>query len=213
MKLSEIFYSIQGEGLEIGLPTVFVRLFACDLRCSWCDTMYAVEGRDFVDIEIAEVISQIEEYNCKRVCITGGEPLIQKSEVEHLAQQLLENGYSILLETSGHKEPPSVFFTEKCVISLDCKCPSSGMQDRMDYELYKLLRSQDQLKFVIQDNADYNYAVSVLRSNEIDAKIVFQPVSGSDLKWLTQRVLEDGLERVRVLPQLHKYIWGNKRGV
>jgi len=213
MKLSEIFYSIQGEGLEIGLPTVFVRLFACDLRCSWCDTMYAVEGRDFVDIEIAEVISQIEEYNCKRVCITGGEPLIQKSEVEHLAQQLLENGYSILLETSGHKEPPSVFFTQKCVISLDCKCPSSGMQDRMDYELYKLLRSQDQLKFVIQDNADYNYAVSVLRSNEIDAKIVFQPVSGSDLKWLTQRVLEDGLERVRVLPQLHKYIWGNKRGV
>jgi len=213
MKLSEIFYSIQGEGLEIGLPTVFVRLFACDLRCSWCDTMYAVDGRDFVDIEIAEVISQIEEYNCKRVCITGGEPLIQKSEVEHLAQQLLENGYSILLETSGHKEPPSVFFTEKCVISLDCKCPSSGMQDRMDYELYKLLRSQDQLKFVIQDNADYNYAVSVLRSNEIDAKIVFQPVSGSDLKWLTQRVLEDGLERVRVLPQLHKYIWGNKRGV
>ena len=213
MKLSEIFFSIQGEGLEIGLPTVFVRLFACDLRCNWCDTMYAVEGRDFVDVNIADVIKQIEEYNCKRVCITGGEPLIQKKEVEQLAEELLDNGYSILLETSGHKEPPSVFFTEKCIVSLDCKCPSSGMQDRMDFELYKLLRSQDQLKFVIQDNADYNYAVNILRSNDIEAKIIFQPVSGGNLHWLTQRVLEDGLESVRVLRQLHKYIWGNKRGV
>ncbi|MFQ5786654.1 MAG: 7-carboxy-7-deazaguanine synthase QueE [Thermodesulfobacteriota bacterium] len=212
MKISEIFYSIQGEGIEIGLPTVFVRLFACDLRCSWCDTMYAVEGSDFIDMTINEVKSEIEKFQCKRVCITGGEPLIQKKEVEELANDLVSNGSKLLLETSGHKEPPPIFWTENCVISMDCKCPSSEMEEKMDFKLIEALRSQDQLKFVIKDDVDYNYAKEILKTYKIKANIIFQPVYGTNLKWLTEKTLEDKLEKVRVLPQLHKFIWENERG-
>ena len=213
MKISEIFFSIQGEGVEIGLPTIFVRLFACDLRCTWCDSMYAVEGRDFKDMTIDEVKGEIEKFECKRVCITGGEPLIQRKEVEALAKDLVGDGYSIVLETSGHKAPPPVFWTESCRISMDCKCPSSEMEEKMDFSLFEKLRPQDQLKFVIQDEADYEYAKEILGRYQINANIIFQPVYGTNLKWLTERVLEDGLEKVRVLPQLHKIIWGEIRGV
>ena len=213
MKISEIFFSIQGEGVEIGLPTVFVRLFACDLRCTWCDSMYAVEGTDFKEMSIEEVTAEIERFNCKRVCFTGGEPLIQQKELEILAKDLVHDGYEIILETSGHKEPPPVFWTDSCLISMDCKCPGSGMEKRMDFELMEKLRPKDQLKFVIQDEADYEYAKGILKKYKIRANIIFQPVYGSSLKWLTERVLEDRLERVRVLPQLHKIIWGEIRGV
>jgi len=213
MKISEIFFSIQGEGVEIGLPTVFVRLFACDLRCTWCDSMYAVEGTDFKDMSIEEVTAEIERFNCKRVCFTGGEPLIQQKGLEILAKDLVHDGYEIILETSGHKEPPPVFWTDSCLISMDCKCPGSGMEKRMDFELMEKLRPNDQLKFVIQDEADYEYAKGILKKYKIKANIIFQPVYGSSLKWLAERVLEDRLERVRVLPQLHKIIWGDKRGV
>ena len=213
MKISEIFFSIQGEGVEIGLPTVFVRLFACDLRCTWCDSMYAVEETDFKDMSIEEVTAEIERFNCKRVCFTGGEPLIQQKGLEILAKDLVHDGYEIILETSGHKEPPPVFWTDSCLISMDCKCPGSGMEKRMDFELMEKLRPNDQLKFVIQDEADYEYAKGILKKYKIKANIIFQPVYGSSLKWLTGRVLEDRLERVRVLPQLHKIIWGDIRGV
>jgi len=213
VKISEIFFSIQGEGVEIGLPTVFVRLFACDLRCTWCDSMYAVEGTDFKDMSIEEVTAEIERFNCKRVCFTGGEPLIQQKGLEILAKDLVHDEYEIVLETSGHKDSPPVFWTDSCLISMDCKCPGSGMEKRMDFELMEKLRSKDQLKFVIQDEADYEYAKGILKKYKIRANIVFQPVYGSSLKWLTERVLEDRLERVRVLPQLHKIIWGEIRGV
>jgi 7-carboxy-7-deazaguanine synthase len=213
MKISEIFFSIQGEGVEIGLPTVFVRLFACDLRCTWCDSMYAVEGTDFKNMTIDEVKREIEKFNCKRVCITGGEPLIQKKELEVLAGDLVSEGYTIVLETSGHKEPPLVFWTESCLISMDCKCPSSKMEKKMNFLLFEKLRPKDQLKFVIQDEVDYEYAKGILRKYQIRANIIFQPVYGTSLKWLTERVLEDKMERVRVLPQLHKIIWGKIRGV
>lgn len=213
MKISEIFFSLQGEGLEIGLPTVFVRLFACDLRCTWCDTMYAVEGRDFRDNSIAEVICEIEKHNCKRVCITGGEPLIQIKEVEELSEHLINNGYSIILETSGHKMPPPILWTENATISMDCKCPSSSMQDRMDFNLFIKLRAKDQLKFVIQDEIDYQYAIGVLNRYNINANIIFQPTHGSELGWITKKVIDDKLVNIRVLPQLHKIIWGDKRGV
>jgi 7-carboxy-7-deazaguanine synthase len=213
MKISEIFFSIQGEGVEIGLPTVFVRLFACDLRCTWCDSMYAVEGTDFKDMSIEEARAEIERFKCKRICFTGGEPLIQQKELEILAKDLVHDGYEIILETSGHKDPPPVFWTDSCLISMDCKCPGSGMEKRMDFELMEKLRPNDQLKFVIQDEADYEYAKGILKKYKIKANIIFQPVYGSSLKWLTGRVLEDRLERVRVLPQLHKIIWGDIRGV
>ncbi len=213
MKISEIFFSLQGEGLEIGLPTVFVRLFACDLRCTWCDTMYAVEGRDFKDYTVLKVVKEVEKYECKRVCITGGEPLLQIKEVDKLACDLIGNNYTILLETSGHKMPPPILWTENSTISMDCKCPSSSMQHRMDFDLFIKLREKDQLKFVIQDEADYKYALGILSRYRIKANIIFQPAYGSGLGWITEKVIDDKLGNVRVLPQLHKIIWGDKRGV
>lgn len=213
MNISEIFFSIQGEGIEIGLPTVFVRLYACDLRCSWCDTMYAVEGRDFRKMTVGEVLADIEKFGCKRVCITGGEPLIQREEAEELAKILINEGYKIVLETSGHKMPPPVFWTGSCVISMDCKCPGSGMQERMDFGLFQKLRPRDQLKFVIADEADFVYAKGILKEYRINANIIFQPADGALIGWLTGRVMDENLGEVRVLPQLHKIIWGNRRGV
>lgn len=213
MKINEIFFSIQGEGLHIGLPTVFVRLFACDLRCSWCDTMYAVEGKDFREIPLEQVTSAVGRYSCKRVCITGGEPLIQKKDVTRLTEALVDDDYTVVLETSGHKEPPGIFFTDSCLISMDCKCPGSGMHEKMDFSLFTKLKSKDQLKFVIGDENDYEYALNVLKNTCIDASIIFQPVYGNRLGWLTEKVMESGNDKIRVLPQLHKLIWGEKRGV
>ena len=213
MKISEIFFSLQGEGVEIGLPTVFVRLFACDLRCSWCDTMYAVEGRDFRDRSVPEVVEEIEKFDCKRVCITGGEPLIQAREVEELTKYLVDENYSILLETSGHKMPPPILWSDNSTISMDCKCPSSKMQDKMDFDLFIKLRPKDQLKFVIQDDVDYKYAIEIISRYNIKANIIFQPTHGSDLGWLSEKVIEDNLDFIRVLPQLHKIIWGERRGI
>jgi 7-carboxy-7-deazaguanine synthase len=213
MKISEIFLSIQGEGVEIGLPTVFVRLFACDLRCTWCDSMYAVEGRDFREMTLKEVRAEIEKLKSKRVCFTGGEPLIQRRELVTLAKDLADDGYEMVLETSGHKKPPPVFWTDNSLISMDCKCPGSGMEKRMNFELFEKLRPKDQLKFVIKDELDYNYAKEVLKHHLIRANIIFQPVYGTGLNWLAERVLKDKLGNVRVLPQLHKIIWGERRGV
>lgn len=213
MKISEIFYSIQGEGLHIGLPTVFLRLFACDLRCNWCDTMYAVEGTEFENLTESEILNKVSSFGCKRLCITGGEPLLQQKELLPLVKKLLENDYYIVLETSGHREPPEIFFGDSCLISMDCKCPGSGMTEKMDYKLFEQLRPTDQLKFVISDIEDYEYSKKILEKLDIDASIIFQPVYGKNLKWLTEKVLEDKLERVRVLPQLHKSIWGEKKGV
>lgn len=213
MKVTEIFFSIQGEGVHIGLPTVFLRLFACDLRCSWCDTMYAVEGTDFRDMEAGEVLSRILEYGCSRVCITGGEPLIQREAVEEVAEFLLERDFAVVLETSGNKKPPEIFSHPNSIVSMDCKCPGSGMASRMDFSLYDSLEKKDQLKFVIADEADYEYARGVIAEHNIRASIIFQPVYGTQAGWIAERILRDGMGNVRVLPQLHKIFWGEKRGV
>jgi len=213
MRISEIFFSIQGEGIQLGLPTVFIRCFGCDLRCSWCDTMYAVEGTDFVNLSVDEVFAVLKKYGCKRICLTGGEPLLQSEELDILMNLLLDDDYHVVLETSGHRIPPDIFWNENCVISMDCKCPSSKMQNSMDFPLFTRLRSQDQLKFVLSDEADYDYAVEVIRSNNIKANIIFQPVYGTDMGELAGKVLKDRLVNVRTMPQLHKLIWGDKRGV
>lgn len=213
MKISEIFYSIQGEGLHIGLPTVFLRLFACDLRCTWCDTMYAVEGTDFKNMNIEEVKEIIGSFDCKRICITGGEPLLQKKELVILVTDLFADNYFTVLETSGHKEPPKIFWNDKCLISMDCKCPSSKMEKKMNFALFEKLRETDQLKFIIKDNIDYVYAKKILGLYNIKAEIIFQPVYSTSLRWLCEKVLEDKLINVRTLPQIHKIIWGDVRGV
>ena len=213
MRINEIFYSIQGEGLLIGHPTVFVRLFGCDLRCTWCDTMYAVEGSDFTVMSHADIINEIAKYSCKTVCITGGEPLLQEKELVPLTETLLKDGYYIILETSGHRPPPKVFQDNSCLVSMDCKCPSSGMHNRMDFKEFEKLQPKDQLKFVVQDTNDYTYAKDVLKNHKITASIIFQPVHGENTLWLAESILKDNLNSVRVLPQLHKILWGNRKGV
>ena len=213
MRVSEIFFSVQGEGIQIGLPTTFLRLFGCDLRCKWCDTMYAVEGTEFNTLDIDNIIDKISNLECKRVCITGGEPLLQEKELIELTRILLDQDFTLVLETSGHRAPPEIFWDDSCLISMDCKCPSSGMQDRMDFSLFEKLRGSDQLKFVITDERDYQYAKQVLNNNQISSNIIFQPVYNSNTNWLYDKVLEERLDSARVLPQLHKLIWGEKRGV
>lgn len=213
MKVSEIFFSIQGEGIHIGLPTVFLRLFACDLRCSWCDTMYAVEGRDFREMETGAALEKILGFGCRRVCVTGGEPLLQREAVEEVARFLLDRDFSVVLETSGHRKPPAIFSHPGSVVSMDCKCPGSGMDGRMDFSLYSDLEEKDQLKFVIADSADYEYARGVLEKSDVRASVVFQPVHGVRADWMAERILRDGMENVRILPQLHKMLWGERRGV
>ena len=207
MIVNEIFLSIQGEGKEIGLPTVFVRLTGCNLRCSWCDTKYAfTEGKE---MKIQDIMEEVERYGIKRVCLTGGEPLLQEGS-RILMKELLDKGYHIVLETNGSLPIDAV--DERVLISMDWKTPSSREQDKMLESNLKYLKKKDQLKFVIADEGDYRYALHIIESHELGTEIIFQPLGGMNLRWLAERIIEDRVD-VRVLPQLHKVIWGDERGV
>ena len=212
LTVNEVFFSIQGESTCAGEPCVFVRLTACDLRCSWCDTPYAfVEGRkETVD----QVLEQVGRYGCRLVEVTGGEPLLQE-DVYALMERLLGGGCRVLLETGGHRSIERV--PSGVVAVLDIKCPGSGEAEKMDWANVGRLRAQDQVKFVIRDRADYDYARDVLARNDLAARtaaVLFSPVHGVlDPKDLAEWVLADRLP-VRLQLQVHKYIWGaNARGV
>ncbi|MBT3475717.1 4Fe-4S cluster-binding domain-containing protein [bacterium] len=212
LKINEIFYSLQGEGLQIGIPTVFVRLFGCSLRCAWCDSMYAVKGDDYKEYSVNQLISKIEKLKCENVCITGGEPLHQKEGLVALTKRLLEDNYKILLETAGHIKPMPIFNDPNVLISMDCKCPGSGMEKKTNLNLLNDLQIKDQIKFVIKDLIDYEYAKNIVIKNNFNAEVIFQPVYGSSLEELVDLVLQDNLN-IRVIPQIHKIIWGDIRGV
>lgn len=212
VKISEIFYSIQGEGVNIGKPTLFVRFFGCNLRCSWCDSMYAVDGDEFEEVSLDDLLKKIQEFKCKNICITGGEPLYQEEQAVLLTDRLLKKGYKILLETAGHLKPMEIFKDPNVIISMDCKCPSSKMEKKTNLLFLEELDVKDQIKFVIQDLVDYQYAKSLINRNNFKAKLIFQPVYGSSLNQLAELVLKDNLN-IRVLPQIHKIIWGDIRGV
>jgi 7-carboxy-7-deazaguanine synthase len=216
MKVNEIFLSIQGEGVLIGLPTIFIRLTGCNLDCKWCDTKYArTEGSELTTSEVmAEIKSKYG--SCKLVCLTGGEPLIQKDSSSELLKSLIDEGYNILLETNGSVDlkPFSEIIENPSVMnSIDVKMPSSGEHVSFKIENLTLLDRWDTLKFVLADEDDYNYAKTFLDKYKPDTNIIFTVVGGTDLRWLVEKVTEDGLE-VRVLPQLHKIIWHpDARGV
>jgi 7-carboxy-7-deazaguanine synthase len=212
LTVNEIFHSIQGESTYAGAPCVFVRLTACDLRCSWCDTPYAFQEGHKVSLD--DVMTQVEAYQCPLVEITGGEPLLQE-DVYPLMDRLLRTGHTVLLETAGHlnigKVPPQV------VKIVDIKCPGSGEADKHDWGNIDRLLPHDQVKFVLQDEADYEYARQVVVKYHLDkrcAAVLLSPVHGVlDPKVLSQWVLRDRLP-VRVQLQIHKYIWGpDVRGV
>lgn len=210
MKINEIFFSIQGEGIWMGIPTVFIRTTGCNLRCAWCDTQYAFsEGKE---MSVEQLIHAVEKYPTKHVCVTGGEPLLQK-ETTAIINKLLDRGYNMCVETNGSVSIRELSCTEDLLTSLDIKCPSSGMHQKMDFSNIELLGSNDQLKFIIADETDYEYAKEIIGKHSPVCNIIFTPVDGTNLKSLVEKVLKDGLE-VRVLPQLHKIIWGNEmRGV
>lgn len=211
LKINEIFHSIQGEGTNAGLPCVFVRLTYCNLRCTYCDTEYAFhEGEDF---SIENIIEKVKSYECKLVEVTGGEPLVQENSLG-LMKQLCDEGFEVMLETSGSL--PIEMVDSRVKIIMDFKCPSSGMMKKNLYENINFLKPMDEVKFVIGNREDYQWAKEIIEKNDFPNKcnILFSTVFGS-LKQdeLASWILKDKL-KVRFQLQLHKYIWDpDKRGV
>jgi 7-carboxy-7-deazaguanine synthase len=210
--INEIFYSVQGESTYAGRPCVFVRLTACDLRCSWCDTPYAFDegGRRPLD----QVLDEVGRFDCPLVEVTGGEPLLQEG-VYPLMSALLARGKTVLVETGGHRSTARV--PEQVVTILDVKCPGSGEAERMDWTNLDRLRPHDEVKFVVKDRRDYDYAREVIARHDLAGRagaLHMSPVHGVlDPKTLSEWVLADHLP-VRVQLQLHKYIWSpTTRGV
>jgi 7-carboxy-7-deazaguanine synthase len=206
MRITEIFYSIQGESSYAGRPCVFVRTTGCNLRCVWCDTEYAFYGGR--DMSVDEVFEEIERlgHGCRLVELTGGEPLLQR-EIGDLARRLLSAGYAVLCETSGSVTVGRV--PAEVVKIMDIKCPGSGEAEANDWRNLELLKpGQDELKFVIAGREDYEWAVRQLRERDLDRFVVhFSPEFDSmDLRELADWILADGLP-VRVQLQLHKLIW------
>ncbi len=205
LTINEIFHSIQGESTHAGRPCVFVRLTACDLRCSWCDTTYAFhEGRK---MSVDEVVARVAEYGCDVVEITGGEPLLQ-NEVYRLMDRLLAGRRTVMLETGGHLSVDQV--PDGVIRIIDVKCPGSGEAAKNHWPNLDVLRAADEVKFVLKDRADYDYARGVVSRHDLTnrcAAVHFSPVHGVlDAQELAAWVLEDRLS-VRVQLQLHKFIW------
>ena len=212
LTVNEIFHSIQGESTHVGRPCVFVRLTACDLRCSWCDTPYAFHEGTRMSLD--EVLDKVRAYRCDLVEVTGGEPLLQK-EVYPLMERLLAEGHTVLLETGGHRSvsgvPPGVHRI------IDVKCPGSGEAEKNCWQNLSELRPTDEVKFVLRDRADYEYARDVVRNQALAGKcaaVLFSPVHGvMNNRELAEWILQDGLA-VRLQLQAHKYIWDpSTRGV
>jgi 7-carboxy-7-deazaguanine synthase len=210
MEICEIFVSLQGEGTDIGLPTVFVRTARCNLECNWCDTKYSFEPGE--ERKVKDLVKEVLSFEVARANITGGEPMLQAEEVSELAAGLEKKGMDVLIETNGSIDLDLVKRGPRTRFSLDVKCPSSGMQDRNLFTNISKLGPDDLVKFVIAHQEDYIFARRVLERNPPPCPVVFQPVGGLDLRDLAERVLEDRLD-VRVLLQLHRYIWGDTRGV
>jgi 7-carboxy-7-deazaguanine synthase len=227
LKVTEIFYSIQGESTYAGAPCVFVRLMACNLRCSWCDTTYSFAEGSTLTLE--EILDQVASFHCRTVEITGGEPLLQP-DVYKLIRELLKHNYRVLLETSG--ERPIAAVPREAIKVVDVKCPSSGEAGRFHLENLRHLAPHDELKFVIKDEEDYRYARDWVRTQPIPPAVTihFSPVvdgtsqalqgnagyegqlteSRVRARHLAEWILRDHLP-VRLQTQLHKWLWGAKR--
>ncbi len=212
LTINEIFYSIQGEATRAGEPCVFVRLTACDLRCSWCDTPYAFhEGRKRT---IDDVVREVEGHGCRLVEITGGEPLLQ-DDVYPLMDELIVRGYTVMLETGGHRPVDRV--PEAVIKIVDVKCPGSGESGKTCWANFDVLHEHDEVKFVVQDRADYEYARDVMARYDLPARvraILMSPVHDVlHPRLLSEWMLVDHLP-ARLQVQLHKFIWpATQRGV
>lgn len=209
LRITEIFYSLQGESRSSGMPTVFIRLTGCPLRCGYCDTSYAFQGGEWRTLQ--QVLEAVAEYEPAYVTVTGGEPLAQKNCLA-LLRLLADRGYEVSLETSGALDVADV--DPRVIKVMDLKTPSSGEQARNLYENIQHLTSQDQVKFVIGDRDDYEWAVSCLREHQLprQCEVLFSPVAGVlEPGRLAEWILADRLP-VRFQLQLHKLLWGDEPG-
>jgi len=208
-RITEIFYSLQGETRTVGLPTVFVRLTGCPLRCTYCDTAYAFHGGEKRDI--SDIVAEVKAYNPRYVTVTGGEPLAQPTCYE-LLTALCDLGVEVSLETSGAMDIAKIDPRVVCV--MDLKTPASGEESKNKYENIQYLKKTDQLKFVICDRDDYDWASQKLTEYDLDThcEILFSPIHG-ELKAadLADWIIEDNL-LVRMQLQMHKYLWGDEQG-
>ncbi|WP_347987122.1 7-carboxy-7-deazaguanine synthase QueE [Methylomonas sp. AM2-LC] len=209
LRITEIFYSLQGESNTVGIPTVFIRLTGCPLRCSYCDTAYAFTGGEKLAFE--DILSQVQIYNTRYVTVTGGEPLAQPA-CNALMLDLLAKGYHVSLETSGALDVSGV--DPRVVKVMDLKTPSSGEMHRNRLENIQYLHKSDQVKFVIADEADYQWSKQQLETFQLVecCQVLFSPVMGKmPAMELADRILADQLP-VRFQIQLHKYLWNDERG-
>jgi 7-carboxy-7-deazaguanine synthase len=209
LRISEIFYSLQGESNAVGLPTVFVRLTGCPLRCDYCDTSYAFSGG--VKMLLADIFSEIQKYECKTVCVTGGEPLAQPACLELLTQLANEN-FNVSLETSGALDVSKV--DSRIIKVMDLKTPSCGEVEKNRYENIDFLTAKDQVKFVIANNDDYDWAKKIMTDYELAQRcqVLFSPVVPTQNPTeLAEKILADRLP-VRFQIQLHKLLWQDAQG-
>jgi len=204
MRLTEIFYSIQGESSFIGRPCVFIRTTACNLRCTWCDTTYSFYGGE--EMSLDDIIKKVASYGCKLVEITGGEPMLQK-EIYELCDRLLAADYTVLIETGGSLDLSKL--DPRVIKIVDLKCPGSGEAEKNYWPNLEILQPHDQIKFVIKDRADYEWTLQVIRRHRLDARfhLLFSPVFNEmTLRPLAEWMLADRVQAQLQL-QLHKYIW------
>jgi 7-carboxy-7-deazaguanine synthase len=209
LRISEIFYSLQGESNTVGLPTVFVRLTGCPLRCNYCDTSYAFSGGQKMSLE--DIFAEIKKYDCKTVCVTGGEPLAQPACLE-LLTKLADENFAVSLETSGALDVSKV--DKRIVKVMDLKTPSCGEVEKNRYENIEFLTAQDQVKFVIADADDYDWAKKIMQNYDLPQRcqILFSPVVPTQNPTeLAEKILADRL-LVRFQIQLHKLLWQDAQG-
>ena len=209
LRITEIFYSLQGESNTVGLPTVFIRLTGCPLRCVYCDTAYAFTGGEKIGIDA--IVAEAEQYGTPYITITGGEPLAQPGCLQ-LMTKLLDKGYVVSLETSGALDVSEV--DRRVVKVMDLKTPSSGELSRNHYQNIEYLTQKDQVKFVIGDDEDYAWSKVILSEYDLASRceILFSPVMGQQNPTeLAEKILKDRLP-VRFQLQLHKILWDDAQG-
>ncbi len=209
LRITEIFHSLQGETTRVGLPTVFIRLTGCPLRCRWCDTTYSFQGGEAIDLH--EVLARVAAFHTPTVCVTGGEPLSQKNALP-LLTALCDAGYSVSLETSGALDISQV--DTRVARIVDIKPPGSGEASRNRWENLAHLTPKDEVKFVLADRADYDWACAVINEHALPQRctVLFSPVQGElEPTQLAEWILQDRAP-VRMQLQLHKLLWGNVAG-
>ena len=209
LRISEIFYSLQGESSFVGLPTIFIRLTGCPLRCGYCDTAYAFTGGEWMPI--ADILQQIKQYNSPTVCVTGGEPLAQRS-CGDLLKQLSDEGYQVSIETSGSIDISQV--DSRISRIMDIKTPGSGEESKNKYENIQHLNQKDEVKFVLCDRNDYDWSKNIIKKYKLMEKtqVLFSPVHDAIAPAdLADWIIADQLN-VRFQFQLHKFLWNDEPG-